>query len=64
MTSREILDGEEDWANDFTVVIRRPRVLRWCSRCFAPGFMTFYMWAWDRGFCVDTLAEMEGTRHS
>jgi len=26
--------------------------------------MTFFMWAWDGGFCADTLAEMDGTRHS
>jgi ribosomal protein L44E len=33
-------------ANDLIVVTRRPRVLRWCSRCSA--MMTpFFMWAWD-----------------
>ena len=33
-------------ANGFTVVTRRQRVLRWCSRCSA--MMTpFFMWAWD-----------------
>ena len=60
----EALDSGDGEANDFTVVTRRPRVLRWCSRCFAPGLTTFFMWAWDGGFCADTMAEMDGTRHS
>jgi hypothetical protein len=33
-------------ANGFTVVTRRPRVLRWCSRCSAM-MAPFFMWAWD-----------------
>jgi large subunit ribosomal protein L44e len=59
-----IVDGEDGEANDFAVVTRRPRVLRWYSRCSAQGLMTLLMWAWDGGFCVDTIAEMDGTRHS
>ncbi len=57
------LDGNEGEANSLAVVTRKPKVLRWCSRCFA-RVMTFFIWAWDGGFCVDTLAEMDGTRHS
>ena len=41
------------------VVIRRPRVLRWCSRSAAlrPRFDFHMGMAWTVGFCVDTLAE-------
>jgi hypothetical protein len=59
-----IVDEEDGEANRFIVVIRRPRVLRWCSRCFVQGWMAFFMWAWGGGFCVNTMAEMDGTGHS
>jgi len=43
-------------ANELSVVIRRPRVLRWCSND------SFFKWAWLGGFCVDTLAKIDGAR--
>jgi len=59
-----VLRRENSEANDLIVVTRRPRVLRWCSRCFASELMTFFKRLWDGGFCVDTLAEMDGARRS
>jgi hypothetical protein len=46
--------GDGDEANDLIVVIRRPRVLRWCSRCattipFYWGISVDFAWLqWTR----------------